>query len=60
MTIPTIPSFSRSPRSGPSGKHPERISADVSESLLCDIADDLGIAHNETETGPVSDREAKQ
>lgn len=39
MTIPTTPSFSRSGRSGPGGKHTERISTDVSESLLCDIAD---------------------
>ncbi|MDD3355271.1 hypothetical protein [Zoogloea sp.] len=39
MTIPTTPSFSRSGRSGPGGKHTERISTDVSESLLCDLAD---------------------
>ena len=39
MTMPTIPSFCRSLRSDPGGKHAERISTDVSESLLCDIAD---------------------
>lgn len=39
MTIPTTLSFSRSGRSGPGGKHAERISTDVSESLLYDLAD---------------------
>ena len=37
MTIPTTPSFSRSGRSGPGGKNVERVSADVSEALLCDL-----------------------
>ncbi len=31
MTIPTTPSFSRSGRPGPGGKHAERISADAQE-----------------------------
>ena len=39
MIIPTTPSFSRSGRSGPGGKHAERISTDVPESLLYDLAD---------------------
>ncbi len=35
----STPSFSRSGRSGSSGKQTERISTDVSEALLCDLAD---------------------
>lgn len=39
MTSTLTPSFSRSGRSGSNGKQTERISTDVSEALLCDLAD---------------------
>lgn len=50
MTSNPTPSFSRSGRSGASGKNTERVGADVPESLLCDLHDAVELFREHTPT----------
>lgn len=50
MTTNISPSFSRSGRSGSSGKNTERVGADVPESLLCALNDAVELFREHTPT----------